>query len=144
MKRPRDQPPSGRRLIRTAPRGSELFDELKPDCTNSSSTRADRAGAREQQIQPLQERVRQRTLEQIANVPVETHRQVPTVQNVEKQLRSHRPSTTTKSWMCQSCANADNQSSRRPRRQSEFLRFSLKTNVEESPVAVQLTPHERR
>ena len=41
MKCPRDQPPSpGRRLIRTEPRGSE-HDEL-----------ADRAAAREQQIQP--------------------------------------------------------------------------------------------
>ena len=44
-----ERPPSpGRRLIRTGPRGSELFDELKPDCTNSSSAHADRPAAREQ------------------------------------------------------------------------------------------------
>ena len=117
--RPRDQPPS--RLIRTAPRGSDLFDELKPGCTNSSSTRAVGAAAREQQIQPLKERVRQRTLEQIVNVTGERDKDKSlTVQNVEKQLRSHKPSTSTRSWMCQACANAKNQPPRPPRRQSEF------------------------
>ena len=49
-------------------RGSELFDELKPDCT----TQADRAAAREQEIQLWKERGQQQTLEQIVNVPVHT------------------------------------------------------------------------
>ena len=107
MKCARDQLPCPRRrLIRTASRGSEHFDELKPDCTNSSSAHANRAAAREQQIQPLRERVQQQTLDQIVKVLVETHRQVPTIQNVAKQLRSHRPSTSTRSWMCQACAKA--------------------------------------
>ena len=48
-------------------------DALKPDCTNSNSAHADRAAAREQQIQPLKERVQQWTLEQIVNVPAERH-----------------------------------------------------------------------
>ena len=65
---------SRQRLIRTTPRGSEHTDELKPDCTNSSSAHADRAAAREQQIQPLKERVQQQTLKQIMNVPVEMWR----------------------------------------------------------------------
>ena len=60
----------------------------------------------------------------IVNVLVETNRQIPTIQNVEKQLKSQRSCTPTRSWMCQSCANAKNQSSRPPRRQSEFLRSS--------------------
>ena len=124
MKCPRDQPLSPeRRLIRTAPRGSEVFDELKRDCTNSSSAHADRAPAREQQIQSLKERVQQQT-RVIVNVLVETNRQIPTIQNVEKQLRTQRSCTPKRSWMCQSCANAKNQSSRPPRRQSEFLRSS--------------------
>ena len=113
MKCPRDQPPSPeRRLIRTAPRGSEVFDEMKRDCTNSSSAHADRAPAREQQIQSLKERVQQQT-RVIVNVLVETNRQIPTIQNVEKQLRSQRSCTPTRSWMCQSCANANRSSSGR-------------------------------
>ena len=50
--------------------------------------------------------MQQRTLEQIVNVPAERHRQVPTIQNAEKQLTSQRPGTPTRSWMSQSCANA--------------------------------------
>ena len=106
---------SRHKLIRTTPRGSEHTDELKPDCTNSSSAHADRAAAREQQIQSLKERVQQQSLEQIVNVLVERDRQVPTVQNVEKHLRSQRPGTPKRSWLCQSCANAKNESSRPPR-----------------------------
>ena len=36
---------SQQKLIRTAPRGSEHTDELKPDCTDSSSAHADRAAS---------------------------------------------------------------------------------------------------
>ena len=50
----------------------EHCDELKPDCLNSSSTPADRAAAREQQVQSLKERVQQQSPEQIVDVPVVT------------------------------------------------------------------------
>ena len=50
----------------------EHFDELKPGCANSNSAHADRAAAREQQVQPLKERVQRRTPEQIVDVPVVT------------------------------------------------------------------------
>ena len=139
MKCPRGQPPSpGRRLIRTAPRGSEQSDELRPDCTNSRSTHADRAAAREPQVQPLKERIQQQTPERIVEVPVDTDRS-PRSRRYRKQLRSQRPSTSTRSWMCQACANAKSQSSRQPGRQSKFLSLSLKTSFEEPTVAAQAT-----
>ena len=107
---PRDQPPPpGLRLIRTAPRGSEHSDERRPDCANSSSTHADGAAAREQQIQPLKERVQQHTPEEIVGVPVDTDR--------SPRSRGQMPSISTRSWMCQACANAKSQSSRQPSQQ---------------------------
>ena len=76
------------------------FVELKPDCVNPSSTHADRAAAREQQIQPLKERVQRQTPERIGDVPVDTDKSARS-KRYRRRLRFFKPSTPTRSWMYQ-------------------------------------------
>ena len=70
----------------------------------------------------LYERVQQRTLEQLVDVPVER----PPSSRHSKQWKFHHSlSFPTALMKCHLCGNAKYQSSRQPRRQSKFFRFTL-------------------